>query len=72
MSTYIAVFDETTNNQWKFFILDDPNQKEIFDTIFNESVKKGESEPLPVIKGKRLASKSNFNRAICLFLASSL
>ena len=40
MSTYIAVFDETTNNQWKFFNLDDPNQKQIFDTIFNESVKK--------------------------------
>lgn len=40
MSTYLAIFDETTNNQWKFFNLDDPNQKQIFDTIFNESVKK--------------------------------
>ncbi len=40
MSTYLAVFDETTNNQWKFFNLDDPNQKQIFDTIFNESIKK--------------------------------
>ena len=40
MSTYLAVFDETTNSQWKFFNLDDPNQKQIFESIFNESVKK--------------------------------
>ena len=40
MSTYIAIMDETTNSQWKFFNLDDPNQKQIFESIFNESVKK--------------------------------
>lgn len=40
MSTYIAIMDETTNSQWKFFNLDDPNQKQIFESIINESVKK--------------------------------
>ena len=40
MSTYIAIMDETTNSQWKFFYLDDPNQKQIFESIINESVKK--------------------------------
>ena len=40
MSTYVAVMDETTNNQWKFFNLDDANQLASFQTIFGESIKK--------------------------------
>ena len=40
MSTYIAVMDETTNNEWKFFNLDDANQLASFQTIFGESIKK--------------------------------
>ncbi len=40
ISTYVAVMDETTNNQWKFFNLDDANQLASFQTIFGESIKK--------------------------------
>ena len=40
MSTYLAVMDETTNNEWKFFNLDDANQLAAFQTIFGESIKK--------------------------------
>ena len=40
ISTFVAVMDETTNNEWKFFNFDDANQKEIFDVIFNETIKK--------------------------------
>ena len=40
MSTYLAVMDETTNNEWKFFNLDDANQLAVFQTIFDESIKK--------------------------------
>jgi hypothetical protein len=40
MSTYVAVMDETTNNEWKFFNLDDANQVASFQTIFGESIKK--------------------------------
>ena len=32
--------DESTNNQWKFFNLDDTNQLAAFQTIFGESIKK--------------------------------
>lgn len=39
-STYLAVIDEITNNEWKFFNLDDANQLESFQSIFGESVKK--------------------------------
>ena len=39
-SNFIAIADETTYTEWRFFNLDDANQKEIFDTIFNETVKK--------------------------------
>jgi hypothetical protein len=39
-TTYIAVFDETTNKEWKFFNLDDANQLASFQTIFGESIKK--------------------------------
>lgn len=39
-TTYIAVIDETTNNEWRFFNLDDPNQLASFQTIFGESIKK--------------------------------
>ena len=40
ISTYLAVMDETTNNEWKFFNLDDTNQLASFQTIFGESIKK--------------------------------
>lgn len=39
-STYIAVMDEITNNEWRFFNLDDANQYQVFQTIFGESIKK--------------------------------
>ena len=39
-TTYVAVMDETTNNEWKFFNLDDPNQLASFKAIFDESIKK--------------------------------
>ena len=40
ISTFVAVMDETTYNEWKFFNLDDASQKEIFDVTFNEIIKK--------------------------------
>lgn len=40
ISTFVAVADETTYTEWKFFNFDDANQKEIFETTFNETVKK--------------------------------
>lgn len=40
MTTYIAVIDETTGNEWKFFNLDDANQLASFQSLFGESVKK--------------------------------
>ena len=39
-TTLIAVMDETTYSQWKFFNLDDANQVAAFETIFGESTKK--------------------------------
>ena len=40
ITTYVAVMDETTNNEWMFFNLDDANQLASFQTIFNQSIKK--------------------------------
>jgi hypothetical protein len=37
---FIAVMDENTNNQWKFFNLDDAKQIELFQTLFGESLLK--------------------------------
>jgi len=39
-STYIAVFDETTNGEWKFFNFDNPEQLDAFQSIFDENVKR--------------------------------
>ena len=39
-TTYLAVMDETTINEWKFFNLDDANQLAFFQTIFGKSIKK--------------------------------
>jgi hypothetical protein len=39
-TTYLAVLDETTNKEWKFFNLDDANQLASFQTIFGGSIKK--------------------------------
>ena len=39
-TTYLAVMDETTIKEWKFFNLDDANQLASFQTIFGESIKK--------------------------------
>lgn len=38
-STYLAVMDENTNNEWRFFNLDDANQYSSFQTFFGESIK---------------------------------
>jgi len=40
ISTYIAVFDETTNGEWKFFNFDNPEQLDAFQSIFDENVKR--------------------------------
>ena len=39
-TTFVAVADETTNNEWKFFNFDDVIQYQSFQVIFGESVKK--------------------------------
>jgi hypothetical protein len=39
-STYIALMDETTNKEWKFFNFDDVNHLAIFYYLFDQSVKK--------------------------------
>lgn len=39
-TTYLAVMDETTINEWKFFNLDDANQLASFQIIFGKSIKK--------------------------------
>lgn len=39
-TTFVAVSDETTGNQWKFFNFDNAFQQEIFDSTFGESIKK--------------------------------
>jgi hypothetical protein len=39
-TTYLAVLDETTIKEWKFFNLDYANQLASFQTIFGESIKK--------------------------------
>jgi len=39
-TTYLAVMDETTIKEWKFFNLDDDNQLAFYQTIFGESMKK--------------------------------
>jgi hypothetical protein len=39
-TTYLAVMNETTIKEWKFFNLDDANQLASFQTIFGESIKK--------------------------------
>ena len=39
-TTYLAVMDETTIKEWKFFNLDDANQLAFYQTIFGESMKK--------------------------------
>lgn len=39
-SKFIAVYDETTQNQWKFFNFDDLTQKQLFEAFFSETTKK--------------------------------
>ncbi|MEK8179733.1 hypothetical protein WMW71_05215 [Flavobacterium buctense] len=39
MTTYVAVWDETTNGEWKFFNFDNPEQLTAFQSIFDENVK---------------------------------
>lgn len=38
-TTYVAIMDDTTKGDWKFFNLDDANQKEVFNTLFDEKIK---------------------------------
>jgi hypothetical protein len=40
VSKFIAIVDETTGNEWRFFNLDDMKQRKIFSEIFSESTKK--------------------------------
>ena len=40
ISKLIAIWDETTQNQWKFFNFDNATQSELFGIIFNENTKK--------------------------------
>ena len=40
-SKFIAVCDETTQKQWRFFNMDDTVQKQLFQAIFSETTKKG-------------------------------
>ena len=39
-TTYVAVFDDSTNNEWKFFNFDDVDQIAAFRQLFGESLKK--------------------------------
>ena len=39
-TTFVAIMDETTSNEWKFFNFDDINQLASFQTFFGESIKK--------------------------------
>jgi hypothetical protein len=40
ITTYVAVFDETTSVEWKFFNFDNPEQLAAFQSIFDENVKR--------------------------------
>ncbi|WP_293872483.1 hypothetical protein [Flavobacterium sp.] len=37
---YLAIMDETTGRNWKFFNFDDETQNQIFETLFGKSIKK--------------------------------
>ena len=39
ITTFVAVLDETTYAEWRFFNLDDVNQYQIFQSLFDENVK---------------------------------
>jgi hypothetical protein len=39
IATYVAVSDENTNSEWKFFNFDHPEQLAAFQSIFDENVK---------------------------------
>lgn len=39
-SRFVAIADETTQNQWKFINFDDVSQREMADKLLNESIKK--------------------------------
>jgi hypothetical protein len=38
-TTYVAVYDDTTNGEWKFFNLDNVEQLFVFNTLFDEKTK---------------------------------
>ena len=40
INTFVAVFDESTHGEWKFFNFDSPEQLAAFETIFGNEVKK--------------------------------
>ena len=40
ISTFVSAMDESTNTEWKFFNFDDVNQLAIFQSLFDQSVKK--------------------------------
>ncbi len=40
ISKFVAIADATTTNSWKFFNMDDIEQRQLFDTIFEDYIKK--------------------------------
>ena len=38
-TTFLAIADESTHGTWQFINLDDPNQREVFRTLFDEKIK---------------------------------
>lgn len=39
-TTYLAIIDENTSNEWKFFNFDDSDQSRSFRSLFNETIQK--------------------------------
>jgi len=40
ISKFVAIADATTNNEWKFFNMDDVAQRQLFETLFDDTIKK--------------------------------
>ena len=40
ISKFVAIADATTDNEWKFFNMDDVAQRQLFETLFDDAIKK--------------------------------
>lgn len=40
ISTLVAIADASTHNEWKFFNMDDVAQRQLFETLFDDTIKK--------------------------------